>query len=70
MTEEGRKVVKKNIAGWIGIVLLVYAAITLATSFWSPEAYETAGMTTIYGSAAAGIVGVLLIVVWLVTKGR
>jgi len=70
MTEEGKKFVKKNIAGWIGIVLLVYAAITLATSFWSPEAYQTAGMTNIYGSAAAGIIGIVLIVVWLATKGR
>jgi len=70
MTQEGKTNVKRELPGWVGIILLVYGGITLATSYWSPEAYQTAGLTTIYTSAAAAVIGIILVLFWLATRTR
>ena len=68
MSEEGRKYLKRELPGLIGVILLVYGGLSLATIFWSTEAYQTATQTNIYSAAIAAVIGIILVLFWLATR--
>jgi hypothetical protein len=68
--EEGKKYLKRALPGLIGAILLVYGGLSLATIYWSTEAYQTATQTNIYSAAIAAVIGVILVLVWLATGKR
>lgn len=68
--EEGKKYLKRALPGLVGAILLVYGGLSLATIFWSTEAYQTATQTNIYSAAIAAVIGVILVLIWLVTGKR
>jgi uncharacterized membrane protein len=70
MSEKGKKYLKRELPGYIGVVLLVYGGLSLATIFWSTEAYQTATPTNIYTAAVAAVVGIVLVLFWLATRKR
>jgi hypothetical protein len=70
MSEEGKKYLKRELPGLIGVILLVYGGLSLGTTFWSTEAYETATPTNIYSAAIAAVIGIVLVVFWLATRKR
>jgi hypothetical protein len=70
MSEEGRKYLKRELPGLIGAILLVYGGLSLATIFWSTEAYQTATQTNIYSAAIAAVIGIILVLFWLTTRKR
>lgn len=70
MNEEGKKYLKQALPGLVGAILLVYGGLSLATIYWSTEAYQTATQTNIYSAAIAAVIGVILVLVWLATMKR
>jgi hypothetical protein len=70
MSEEGKNYLKRALPGLIGAILLVYGGVSLATTFWSAEAYQTATPTTIYSAAIATVIGIILVLIWLATRKR
>jgi K+ transporter len=70
MNEEGKKYLKRTLPGLIGAILLVYGGLSLATIYWSTEAYQTATQTNIYSAAIAAVIGIILVLFWLATGKR
>ena len=70
MSEEGKKYLKRALPGIVGAILLVYGGLSLATIFWSTEAYQTATQTNIYSAAVAAVIGIILVLIWLATGKR